>query len=136
MRHVRSFLQAASFTLVLAGGAAEAQSLSPMRGQVVSFSDRFALRLTPGNPYDRPMTVTVAVYDEGFRPIRAAVLPARQTLGPGHSGTVTVVVPFAEGRERRVRVCARARPVGTTGARIVTEVCGRYRGTRHALRRD
>lgn len=131
-------LLAAVVTTML-GTSAEAQSLAPMRGQVVSYADRFALRLHPGNPYDKGMTMSMAVYDEAYRPIRAAVFPERQVIGPGGNGSVTVVVPFDGTRERRVRVCARAHPLAVPGgpsgrANIVTEVCGRYRAVRRQLK--
>lgn len=105
---------------------AQAQSLEPMRGKVVSFADRFALKVYPGNPYDRRQDVTVRVYDEAYRPIAATVTPARAATAAHGRRRVLVVVPFEDARSRVVRVCAEATPRIELQARLRTQVCGRF----------
>ena len=108
------------------GGTASAQSLTPMRGEVRSFSDHFAVRVYPGNPYTRRLRVEVKVYDADFRPIRARVSPAQAMIGAEARRHVLVVVPFAGRTYRRVRICAESVPFPNESTRIRTQICGRF----------
>ncbi len=119
--------------LILASDAANAQSMTPMRGKVVSFTDRFAIRVWPGNPYSHNLDMQIAVYDDDFGPIRAQAVPAAFNVGPGDRRSVLVIVPFAEKSERTVRVCTRARPERRRGTTIATEICGRFQGIRRSV---
>lgn len=118
---------AASF-FVLTSHEAAAQAMTPMRGEVKSFADRFAIRVFPQNPYKHRIKVEVRVYDETFAPIpTAAVAPAEMMLAPEDNRGVMVVVPFDGLRERRVRVCTESVPFANTlSSRVRTQVCGRF----------
>jgi hypothetical protein len=106
--------------------AASAQSLSPMRGEVRSFTDRFAVRVFVGNPYQRRMQFEVAVYDRNFFPAVASVVPSRVTIGGGETQPVLVVVPFEGQNERRVRICVEGVAYNGNSTRVRTQVCGKF----------
>lgn len=107
-------------------GAVQAQSMTPMRGEITSFSDEFAVRVHPRNPYRHRIRVAVRVYDEKFRPVKARVLPTEMTLGANDSRPVTVMIAFEGARERRVRICTESVPFPNKQTRIKAQICGRF----------
>lgn len=109
---------------------AAAQSMSPMRGQIVSFTDAFAVRVHPANPYDHRIRVEVRVYDETFAPVDAEVLPGSFMLGAGASRSVLVVVPFGGAGSRKVRICTESVPFPQDQTRIRAQICGKFLATR------
>ncbi|MBE7185841.1 MAG: hypothetical protein INR68_15700 [Methylobacterium mesophilicum] len=108
----------------------QAQSMAPMRGTVTSFSDEFALKVTPRNIYKHTIDMEVRVYDQDFRPVRAMVMPSQFSLGAGSVRNVVVMVPFEGQKERRVRVCAESVPFPGQQAQIRTQICGRFLASR------
>ncbi len=121
---------AGSLSLTLLPSVAAAQSMSPMKAKIDSFTDSFAVRVFPANPYQHRIRVEVKVYDKDFRPISAVVSPAEFTLGASFSRPVTVVVPFAGGENRKVRICTEAIPFPGQKSTIKAQICGKYLGTR------
>ncbi|MBN7758630.1 hypothetical protein JF546_08185 [Nitratireductor aquimarinus] len=105
---------------------AAAQSMTPMRGEIRSFSDSFAVRVRPHNPYRHRIEVAVRVYDEDFRPIAAKVVPSKMMLGSDVSRPVLVSVDFGESRTRRVRICTESIPFPDQKTRIRAQICGRF----------
>lgn len=105
---------------------ASAQSLTPMRGEAKSFTDQFAFRVYPANPYPRRIKVEVKVYDENFAPVQASVMPPSAMLAPEDNRSVMVLVPFDGRDERRVRICAESVPFEDKATRLRTQVCGRF----------
>jgi hypothetical protein len=105
---------------------AVAQSMSPMRGEVASFDDRFAVRVFPGNPYGHRIRVEVKVYDQSFRPVEAEVLPSSFMLGAEASRPVLVVIPFAGAAERKVRICTESIPFPGQNTQIRAQICGKF----------
>ena len=125
-----SFLGCALAAFAAPSGAS-AQAMSPMRGQVKSFTDSFALRVYPANPYQHRIRIEVKVYDQDFRPVKAMVSPATFTLGARYARPVTVMVPFKGQDSRKVRVCTESIPFpGQAKTRIKAQVCGKFLGTR------
>ena len=128
-----SFLGCA-FALTLLPQEAAAQAMSPMRGQVQSFTDTFALKVFPSNPYNHRIRVEVKVYDQDFNPVEAKVMPAEFTLGGRNSRPVTVMVPFDGANQRKVRVCTESVPFpgigGKTTTTIKAQICGKFLGER------
>lgn len=122
--------QLAAACLLLAGGSASAQSLTPMRGEVTSFSDVFAVRVFPSNPYPQRIRMEVRVYDQEFRPVEAQVSPAAFMLGSEASRPVTVVVPFDGAERRKVRICVESVPFPNQQTQIRAQICGRFLGQR------
>lgn len=115
---------------VLLTSSADAQSLSPMRAVVTSMADQFAVRVFPGNPYAKRVQITIKVFDQNFREIRAQVRPRVFFVEAGGRRPVTVVVPF-EGRfSRKVRICAETTPYLEKQTRLRGQVCGRFLGRR------
>ena len=127
---VKSSARLAALTavaLVAAAGGTSAQSITPMRGEIKSFADKFVVRVYPSNPYTRRMKVEVKVYDENFAPITtAAVMPSAAMLAPEDNRSVLVQVPFDGQTERRVRICAESVPFEDKATRLRTQVCGRF----------
>ena len=128
-----SFLGCAFATLLLPQQAA-AQAMSPMRGQVKSFSDAFALKVYPANPYEHRIRVEVKVYDENFREVKdARVSPANFMLGGNSDRQVTVMVPFEGANTRKVRVCTESIPflgMSNNKTNIKAQICGKFLGER------
>lgn len=111
---------------------ANAQAMTPMRGEVRSVSDAFAVRVYPSNPYPDRIKVEVHVYDQNFFEVPAEVSPATFSLAGGASRRVTVMVPFNGQSERKVRICTESIPFPNHQANIRTQICGKFRGTKLA----
>lgn len=112
--------------VVLSATAVSAQSMNPMRGEIKSLTDQFALRVHPGNPYMHRIKVEVRVYDDTFREVQAQVMPREAMLAPQDTRTFMVMVPFDGKTERKVRVCAESVPFLNRPERLRTQVCGRF----------
>ncbi|GLQ82285.1 hypothetical protein GCM10007881_58080 [Mesorhizobium huakuii] len=110
--------------------AAAAQSMSPMRGEVNSFTDVFAVRVFPANPYDQKIKVEIHVYDQDFQPVDARISPAVFQLGAQASRPVLVVVPFGGAAERKVRICTESIPFPNQQTQIRAQICGKFFGHR------
>jgi hypothetical protein len=108
---------------------ATAQSLSPMRGQVKSFSEQFAIRVYPANPYNKRIRVEMKVYDQDFNPIKdARISPPQFTLGANAARPVNVLVPFDGQKDRKVRVCVESIPFQGASSNIKAQICGKFMG--------
>ena len=121
---------AAAFALALLPFGASAQALSPMRGTVSSYTDSFAVRVFPANPYNHRIRIEIRVYDQDFRPVKARVSPPTFTLGGNASRPVNVLIPFDGNTERKVRVCAESIPFPGKTSNIKAQICGKFLGTR------
>jgi len=117
-------------TACLAPLAATAQSMTPMRGEVRSFTDAFAVKVFPGNPYDKRIRVEVHVYDQDFRPVEARISPSVFLLAGQASRPVLVVVPFDGASDRKVRICTESIPFPGEQTQIRAQICGKFFGHR------
>jgi hypothetical protein len=118
----------AVMTLALLPSLATAQALSPMRGTIKSFTDTFAVRVFPANPYGHRIRVQIKVYDQNFNPVDARVSPQQFTLGGNTSRPVNVMIPFDGASERKVRVCAESVPFPGKTSNIKAQICGKFLG--------
>ena len=125
----RAFAIALSAAL-LCGTAAWSQSMSPMRGEVASFSDAFAVRVFPANPYNKKIRIDVRVYDQNFQPVAARIAPDSFMLGAEASRPVLVVIPFDGATERKVRICTESVPFPNEQTQIKAQICGKFLGQR------
>lgn len=121
---------AAAFALALTPSAASAQALSPMRGTVSSYTDNFAVRVFPANPYNHRIRIEIKVYDQNFNLVKARVSPPTFTLGGNTSRAVNVLIPFDGNTERKIRVCAESIPFPGKTSNIKAQICGKFLGTR------
>ncbi|WP_027037703.1 hypothetical protein [Mesorhizobium ciceri] len=128
MKHVR--ILATALAIGLAPIAANAQSMSPMRGEINSFTDVFAVRIFPANPYDRKIRVEIHVYDQDFQPVDARISPNVFQLASQASRSVLVVVPFDGAAERKVRICTESIPFPNQQTQIRAQICGKFFGRR------
>lgn len=113
-----------------ASAPAAAQSMTPMRGQVGSVTDKFAVRVFPMNPNQHRARFEVKVYDENFAPVAAVVSPPAAIISPNGSRNVLVVVPFEGRMQRKVRICTESIAAANATTRLRTQVCGRFIGYR------
>ncbi|WP_404934836.1 hypothetical protein [Nitratireductor sp. L15S-10] len=97
-----------------------------MRGEIRSFTDSFAVRVQPRNPYKHRIDVSIRAYDADFRPIDARISPPDFSLGAGASRSVLVVVNFNGARERRVRICTESAPFPGKGVGMKAQICGKF----------
>ena len=119
------------FALALLPCAAAAQSMSPMRAEVQSFTDSFAVRVYPANPYQHRIRIEVKVYDQNFREIEGAIAsPSVFTLGSRFARPVTVMVPFDGEAQRKVRICTESVPFQGQTTTIEAQICGKFLGKR------
>lgn len=122
-----ALLTAGLWTGLLAGlGPATAQSLTPMRGEITSYTDEFALKVYPRNPYKHTIQVDIRAYDQDFRPTEAMIWPASFKLPAGGARPVTVVIDFKGQQERRVRVCVESIPYVAVQSQIKAQICGKF----------
>ena len=131
MRRPRSFLACLASVCVLSNAACP-QAMSPMRGEVMSFTDSFAVRVFPSNPYEQRIKVLVRVYDQDFYPIAARVTPAEFTLAGNGSRPVLVIVPFEGAAQRKVRICTESVPFPNEQTQIRAQICGKFLGQRRS----
>jgi len=122
----------AGMALLSSIGAAHAQSMSPMRGEISSVSDAFAVRVNPANPYQHRIRVNVKVYDQNFMPVEARVTPDTFMLGGGATRQVLVIVPFDGNSERKVRICTESVPFPGQQTQIKAQICGKFFGQRRS----
>ena len=52
--------------MALAATIAYGQSMSPMRSKVTIFTEPFAARVFPSNPYNKNIRIDVRVYEQDF----------------------------------------------------------------------
>lgn len=123
-------LCAAALAVALPSFGAAAQSLSPMRGTVSSYTDSFAVRVFPANPYNHRIRVEVRVYDQNFNLVKARISPPVFTLGGNTSRPVNVMIPFDGNTERKIRVCAESIPFPGKTSNIKAQICGKFLGSR------
>ena len=125
MRGVLIFL-ASVLAPVLASGQAAAQALSPMTGQVRTYTDRFALQLKAFNPYATGQRFRVTFYDESG----AAVNDVRSAapviyVPPGEEASFYVW--GASTQRRQIHICVTSPYfLNGVGAQMRGEVCGKY----------
>ena len=114
-------------------GAVSAQSMSPMRGEIMSFSNVVAVRVYPANPYKQRIKISVRVYDQDFYPVKdARVSPSEFMLGGDASRPALVVVPFNGTSERKVRICTESIPFPNDQTQIRAQICGKFLGQRRS----
>lgn len=112
------------FLLSLINVSANAQALTPMRDEIATYTDRFALRLEAINPYDTPQQFSIAVYDKDFEPTVAVALSKEIIVPPGERASFLVL---GSAHHDQIYVCVGASPMrGRAGAQIRGEVCGKY----------
>lgn len=134
-RRILPSVLAALAGLLAAGvaGEAKAQSMTPMRGEVRSVSDHFAVRVFPSNPYADRIKIEVRVYDQNFYEVPAEVSPPSFSLAAGASRRVTVMVPFDGMPDRKVRICTESIPFPNQQTNIRTQICGKFLGRKLAF---
>ena len=116
----------------LLSSPAHPQSMTPMRGEVSSFADAFAVRVFPANPYRHHIRIEIRVYDQDFRPVRANISPNDFLLGSEASRPVLVVVPFDGAAVRKVRICTESVPFPSEQTQIKAQICGKFLGQRRS----
>lgn len=126
---------AALASAVSLGGAASAQSLSPMGQDIITFADTAVVRLNAGNPSERRMRLTLTAYDEDWAPIDGVTASRRSfTVPPARTVSVLVTVPMEDRDHRTVRICVVSDPLPGPGGQLVRgEVCGKYAARRRAI---
>ena len=116
-----------SLIALLGGGAASAQSLSPMRAERVSFTDRGAIAISIRNPYPTAQHFSLRITDLEGHPIDQSWLPTTQVyLGPAMTRQIYVVVGFEGMPQRSFRVCVTSAVFYTSSGNLRGEVCGKY----------
>ncbi|SMH43152.1 hypothetical protein [Mesorhizobium australicum] len=118
--------------LVAMAAPSLAQSMSPMRGEITSFTDSFAVKVFPANPYGHRIDVSVKVYDQNFRPVDARISPGTFKLAGGASRSVLVVVPFDGSTSRKIRICTESVPFPGQQTQIRAQICGRFLAQRRS----
>ena len=109
--------------------SAEAQSLAPMRKDIVSFADRFAIRLTANNPYRDPISSEFKVYEEDWTPAKGVrVTPDRAYLSAKGHTPIFIVGDFEGDLARTILICHETIiPNFVAHQKLRGQVCGRYR---------
>lgn len=125
---LRSLALALGLTLLLGGGTAFAQSLSPMRNEGTTPSNIKGFRLLVGNPYKTKMTFLVIPMDPKFTTLAAdaEVNFPEITMAPGMKRQVIVTFKIDPAlKERTIGVCVQPKSLEST---ILPRVCGTYVG--------
>ncbi|MEX6632924.1 hypothetical protein [Hyphococcus lacteus] len=125
MRLIIAFL-----TILFAPHPAMSQALSPMNGEVKTYTDVFALQLKALNPYDSAQQFSVRILDDQGAPVKDVQM-ARSILNLPPSATNAFYIWGKVAAERRIMVCLTSPYFSNgVGAQIRGEVCGKYHITR------
>ena len=119
----------------LSQAQAQAQSLSPMRAEIVSFGEYGAVRAALRNPYSVARRFDIEVFSEDWTPLKGARL-SRTTLalGPGSKTSVMAFLPVSAEGAHDVFLCVTSRAYRqSSGASVRGQVCGRYHVVRGQL---
>ncbi|WP_411819148.1 hypothetical protein ABFZ85_09165 [Hyphococcus formosus] len=120
-------------TLMTYAGPSYGQALSPMNGNIKTYTDVFAIQLQALNPYDTAQTFSVTLSDGEGNPATDIELSSRVLQIPPN-GARSFFVWGLVNKERRVMVClTSAYFTNGVGAQIRGEVCGKYQVSRLAL---
>jgi hypothetical protein len=107
-------------------GGAWAQALSPMKGDVTTYTDRFALNLKAYNPYATAQRFTVRILNEDRGPARGVTATTPVIVVPPGEAAGFYVWGESPG-DRRILVCLMSDYFATgEGAKMRGEVCGKY----------
>ena len=125
---IKAFLAGVAIATPLLGASitANSQAMSPMRKVIVSYTDQFAVKVYPQNPYQHRIKMEVRVYDENFQLTPAHVSPQSMLIAGGASRPVTVIVPFQGVKQKRVRICTESIPYQNQPTLIKVRVCGKF----------
>jgi hypothetical protein len=119
---------AALFLSLAAGGAAHAQSLSPMHNTGSTPSDVKGFKLYVGNPYKSKMTFQILPMDAKFKVAAADATVNFPEITMAPSVTRQVIVLFKIEpplKERTIGVCVQPKDLAST---VLPRVCGTYTG--------
>ena len=133
MRHP-VILALLSCGLVSAGApSASAQSLTPMKADIYTFSDQAALRLNVRNPYDSATRFSVHAYTETWVPVNDVQFSRDQfTMAAGSTAPLTVIAPLNGATSKTMYVCVLSQPIYGAGSGLRGQVCGKYRAIQRA----
>ena len=112
---------------------ASAQTVTPMKQIVPTFTDQFVVEVQISNPYRSAQLSEIVLYTDDWTPIDDAVLSHRSArLGSGDKLKITVLVPMVPGRKvRHVYLCHSITPrTNGQGAAYKGEVCGKFSALR------
>lgn len=111
---------------------AKAQVLSPMESYVAAQSDVFLVKVDISNPYKQAQISEITLLNDGLEPIEPLTMtaPPRIHLASGETKTVSILVPFEDGRRSRIiYVCHAIQPKRrghkAQGSTYKGEVCGK-----------
>ncbi len=133
MRHP-VILALVSFGLGLVSApSASAQSLTPMKADIYTFSDQAAMRLNVRNPYDSATRFSVHAYTENWVPINDVRFSRDQfNMAAGSTAPLTVVAPLNGATSQTMYVCVLSQPIYGAGTGLRGQVCGKYRAIQRA----
>ena len=110
--------------------AAIAQALTPMSGEVKTYTQTFALQLKAFNPYGTAQKFSIKVLDENGADAPEIEITAPHMSLPPHE-TGAFYVWGDAGAHKQITVCVTSQYVfNGVGAQIRGEVCGKYDITR------
>lgn len=110
--------------------AVSAQSVSPLRKEGTTMTNKKAFYVNVGNPYKTPMVFSLTPMEADYAtPARKVVVrPAKLKLGVNQSKRVIFMFEIQKDqKERKVALCVT--PEGITGP-VLPRVCGTYTGKR------
>ncbi|WOI52784.1 hypothetical protein [Parvularcula sp. LCG005] len=118
-----------ALSVFLLTGTAFAQSLLPMKADIVTFAERGNISITLQNPYERAKRFTLEAYDMDWQPLPDIQMVRRQvSMAPGGSIGLYFFVPQREAEEARMLfICATSNPTFGAGTGMRGRVCGKYR---------
>mgnify|MGYP006266199489 CR=1 FL=1 len=120
--------------VALSAAPAGAQSLSPMRAQVVTFGEVGAIRASLRNPYTTARRFEIEVFDlEWNRVDDARLTRSNLSLAPGATTSILALLPVTGEGPRSVFLCASSRSYRPSSAGLRGQVCGRYQVIRRKL---
>ena len=110
--------------------AAGAQTVTPLRKEGTTLTQKKAFYVNIGNPYNTPMTFSLRTLESDFTtPAEGSVVrPNKVKLGVNRTRRVIVAFTIPEeSRERQIALCVM--PEGIEGP-VRPRVCGTYTGKR------
>lgn len=110
--------------------AASAQSVTPLRKEGTTLTDKKAFYVNVGNPYKAPMVFSLTPMEADYQTLasKTVVRPARVKLGVGQTKRIVFMFEIQKDqKERKVALCVS--PENLDGP-VLPRVCGTYTGKR------
>lgn len=129
-------MRAIAFAFVMGAvmSSAAGQTLTPMKADIVTFTDAVSVKVFVSNPYPEARHFAISVLDSAWQPVPGArVSRPMLLLASGGSSPLFVQTPVVGDIADGFYVCATTTSLRRGAAGLQGRVCGKYRAVQRTL---